>query len=225
MIAHWKWRRRAGLIRYPPSSSSSPTLVTNAALPVFSVKCTVSRPQARCVTLALSCILGCHNNSHWISAQTLVSSCLQFNSILIAYNPCYLLTAGFQQCLSLCGPLTRKRKRNTMLPQIVRSLPLCFSCLADSFYTVPSLGLHSAAATGNVGLVEYALEHGQPINSVLDGVLPLHAACAGGNVQVVKLLMDHGADVNAPRSASFLLLCPLLSNCNYSALAAAFFAL
>jgi ankyrin repeat protein len=64
---------------------------------------------------------------------------------------------------------------------------------------VPSLGLHSAAATGNRGLVEYALEHGQPINSVLDGVLPLHAACAGGNVQVVKLLIDHGADVNAPR--------------------------
>lgn len=63
----------------------------------------------------------------------------------------------------------------------------------------PSLGLHSAAATGNLGLVEYALDHGQPINSVLDGVLPLHAACAGGNVQVVRLLIDHGADVNAPR--------------------------
>ncbi|TFK62247.1 ankyrin, partial [Pluteus cervinus] len=46
---------------------------------------------------------------------------------------------------------------------------------------------------------EYALEHGQPINSVLDGVLPLHAACAGGNQQVVKLLIEHGADVNAPR--------------------------
>ncbi|KAJ7702943.1 hypothetical protein B0H14DRAFT_3029798, partial [Mycena olivaceomarginata] len=41
--------------------------------------------------------------------------------------------------------------------------------------------LHSAAATGNVGLVEYALTRGQPINSVLDGVLPLHAAAAGGN--------------------------------------------
>ncbi|KAF8070817.1 hypothetical protein FPV67DRAFT_1561538 [Lyophyllum atratum] len=74
---------------------------------------------------------------------------------------------------------------------------------AEAKYNVttdfPSLGLHSAAATGNVGLVEYALDHGQPINSVLDGVLPLHAACAGGNVQVVKLLIDHGADVNAPR--------------------------
>ncbi|KAF8236063.1 hypothetical protein L208DRAFT_1422218 [Tricholoma matsutake] len=74
---------------------------------------------------------------------------------------------------------------------------------AEAKYNVttefPSLGLHSAAATGNVGLAEYALEHGQPINSVLDGVLPLHAACAGGNVQVVKLLIDHGADVNAPR--------------------------
>ncbi|KXN87352.1 Ankyrin repeat, PH and SEC7 domain containing protein secG [Leucoagaricus sp. SymC.cos] len=63
----------------------------------------------------------------------------------------------------------------------------------------PSLGLHSAASTGNVGLVEYALLHGQPVNSVIDGVLPLHAACAGGNVQVVKLLIEYGADVNAPR--------------------------
>jgi ankyrin repeat protein len=43
------------------------------------------------------------------------------------------------------------------------------------------------------------LNNGQPVNSVLDGVLPLHAACAGGNVQVVRLLIDHGADVNAPR--------------------------
>ncbi|KAF8995493.1 hypothetical protein BDQ17DRAFT_1365690 [Cyathus striatus] len=74
---------------------------------------------------------------------------------------------------------------------------------AEAKYNVttefPALGLHSAAANGNVGLVEYALDHGQPVNSVLDGVLPLHAACAGGNVQVVKLLIEHGADVNAPR--------------------------
>ncbi|TFK23694.1 ankyrin, partial [Coprinopsis marcescibilis] len=46
---------------------------------------------------------------------------------------------------------------------------------------------------------EYALEHGQPINSVLDGVLPIHAASAGGHPQVVKKLIEHGADVNAPR--------------------------
>ncbi|KAF8170314.1 hypothetical protein K438DRAFT_2024493 [Mycena galopus ATCC 62051] len=74
---------------------------------------------------------------------------------------------------------------------------------AESKYNVttefPSLGLHSAAATGNVGLVEYALTRGQPINSVLDGVLPLHAAAAGGNESVVKLLIERGADVNAPR--------------------------
>ncbi|KAI0046892.1 hypothetical protein FA95DRAFT_1459177, partial [Auriscalpium vulgare] len=64
---------------------------------------------------------------------------------------------------------------------------------------VPHLGLHSAAVTGNIGLVKYALSHGQPINSVIDGVLPLHAACSGGNDLVVKLLIENGADVNAPR--------------------------
>lgn len=74
---------------------------------------------------------------------------------------------------------------------------------AEAKYNVttefPSLGLHAAAATGNMGLVEYAIARGQPVNSVLDGVLPLHAACAGGSEPVVKLLIDHGADVNGPR--------------------------
>jgi hypothetical protein len=79
---------------------------------------------------------------------------------------------------------------------------------AEAKYNVttdfPSLGLHGAAASGNIGLVEYALNRGQPVNSVLDGVLPLHAACSGGTAlheQVVKRLIDHGADVNAPRYA------------------------
>jgi ankyrin repeat protein len=65
--------------------------------------------------------------------------------------------------------------------------------------TVPHLGLHSAAVSGDIGLVQFALNHGQPVNSVLDGVLPLHAACAGGNDLVVNLLIKHGADVNASR--------------------------
>ncbi|EPQ57654.1 ankyrin, partial [Gloeophyllum trabeum ATCC 11539] len=74
---------------------------------------------------------------------------------------------------------------------------------AEAKYNVttdfPHLGLHSAAANGNIGLVKYALSHGQPVNSVLDGVLPLHAACSFGDEIVVKYLIDNGADVNAPR--------------------------
>ncbi|GAA6021699.1 hypothetical protein JCM10207_008547 [Rhodosporidiobolus poonsookiae] len=61
------------------------------------------------------------------------------------------------------------------------------------------LSLHSACANGNVGLVQYALTHGQPVNSVLNGVLPLHAAASSGNETVVRMLIEAGADVNSPR--------------------------
>ncbi|KAI9598982.1 ankyrin repeat-containing domain protein, partial [Syncephalis fuscata] len=62
-----------------------------------------------------------------------------------------------------------------------------------------NLGLHQGAATGNVGLVKFALELGQPVNSVLNGVLPIHVACCSNSVQTVQMLLDHGADVNARR--------------------------
>ena len=77
---------------------------------------------------------------------------------------------------------------------------------ADPPAAVPRLGLHSASASGDIDRVQYALSHGQPVNAVLDGVLPLHAAFAGGNVLVVNFLIEQGADVNAPRFACFPLL-------------------
>lgn len=43
------------------------------------------------------------------------------------------------------------------------------------------------------------MTHGQPVNSLLHGVLPLHAACSSGSEQIVRMLIDRGADVNAPR--------------------------
>lgn len=51
----------------------------------------------------------------------------------------------------------------------------------------------------NAGLVQYALANGQPVNSVLDGVLPIHAAASSGNETVVRMLVEAGADVNSPR--------------------------
>lgn len=72
----------------------------------------------------------------------------------------------------------------------------------DGQHSVPNLGLHSAAATGNIGLVKYALENGQPVSSLLNGLLPLHAASAGGNETVVRFLLSYGADVNAVRERS-----------------------
>lgn len=51
----------------------------------------------------------------------------------------------------------------------------------------------------DTGLVKFALTNLQPVNSVLNGVLPLHAAASSGNVAIVQMLIDYGADVNAPR--------------------------
>ncbi|KAG0278115.1 hypothetical protein BGZ95_004710 [Linnemannia exigua] len=63
-----------------------------------------------------------------------------------------------------------------------------------------NLGLHSGAASGNLGLVKFALDNGQPIDSVVNGVLPIHAACcSNGNVPVVLFLIERGADVNSRR--------------------------
>lgn len=44
--------------------------------------------------------------------------------------------------------------------------------------------------------------HGQPVNSVLNGVLPIHIAASSGNDLVVQMLIDAGADVNAARLVS-----------------------
>ncbi|KAG1819465.1 hypothetical protein DFJ58DRAFT_720207 [Suillus subalutaceus] len=70
---------------------------------------------------------------------------------------------------------------------------------AASVFSVSHLGLHSAAVSGDIRLVQFALNHGQPVNSILDSVLPLHAACADGNDLIVNLLIENRADVNASR--------------------------
>ncbi|ORZ00673.1 hypothetical protein BCR43DRAFT_452762 [Syncephalastrum racemosum] len=63
-----------------------------------------------------------------------------------------------------------------------------------------SLGLHWAATTGNVGLVKFALDHGAPIDAVVNGFMPLQLACiSDNNIAVVQYLIDRGAEVNAQR--------------------------
>lgn len=65
-----------------------------------------------------------------------------------------------------------------------------------------NLRLHSACASGNIGLVKFALDKGQPVDSCLNGCLPLHCASASGSVPCVLLLLERGADPNAPRLSS-----------------------
>ncbi|KAF9431446.1 hypothetical protein BGZ76_000295 [Entomortierella beljakovae] len=50
------------------------------------------------------------------------------------------------------------------------------------------------------GLVKFALDNGQPIDSALNGVHAIHAACcSNANVAVVLYLIERGADVNSRR--------------------------
>ncbi|KAJ9114626.1 hypothetical protein QFC22_005499 [Naganishia vaughanmartiniae] len=58
---------------------------------------------------------------------------------------------------------------------------------------------HCKPVAQSISLFAGALTHGQPVNSILHGLLPIHAACSGGSEQVVRMLIDRGADVNAPR--------------------------
>ncbi|GAN08790.1 ankyrin [Mucor ambiguus] len=59
------------------------------------------------------------------------------------------------------------------------------------------LGLHWAATTGNVGLIKFALDHGVPIDSAVNGFVPLQLACiSDNNIAAVQYLIDRGADVN-----------------------------
>jgi hypothetical protein len=61
------------------------------------------------------------------------------------------------------------------------------------------LGLHSAAASGNIGLVKFALDYGQSTESLHKGLLPIHIAAASGHSHVVKYLIDRGCNVNGIR--------------------------
>jgi ankyrin repeat protein len=50
------------------------------------------------------------------------------------------------------------------------------------------------------GLVKFALDHGAPIDSVVNGYMPLQLACISENhIAVVQYLIDRGADINAQR--------------------------
>ena len=78
-----------------------------------------------------------------------------------------------------------------------------------------NLGLHSACScknwniyfilhflpsiAGNLGLVKFALDHGQSINSVFNGMQPIHVAAGAGHVYIVEYLLSRRADINARR--------------------------
>ncbi|KAI8384160.1 hypothetical protein BD560DRAFT_346125 [Blakeslea trispora] len=60
-----------------------------------------------------------------------------------------------------------------------------------------TISLHWACITGNVGLVKFALDHGVPVDSTINGFVPLQLSCiSDNNIAVTQYLIDRGADVN-----------------------------
>ncbi|KAJ2783671.1 Protein phosphatase 1 regulatory subunit 3B [Coemansia javaensis] len=59
------------------------------------------------------------------------------------------------------------------------------------------LGLHCAAARGDIGSICYALLGGQAVDSLRDGLQAIHVAAAQSDPAVVELLLQNGADANA----------------------------
>ncbi|KAI8992206.1 ankyrin repeat-containing domain protein [Pilobolus umbonatus] len=59
------------------------------------------------------------------------------------------------------------------------------------------MGLHWAAMNGNIGLVKFALDHGVPVDSTVNGFVPLQLCClSDSNLVIAQYLIDRGADVN-----------------------------
>ena len=61
--------------------------------------------------------------------------------------------------------------------------------LPHTLALITHLGLRSTAANSNTWLINYTFSHGQPVDSILDSVLPLYAALSGGNDLVMKLVI------------------------------------
>ena len=71
-----------------------------------------------------------------------------------------------------------------------------------TFVSFVADGLTSSYATLflSSGLVKFALDHGAPIDAVVNGFMPLQLACiSDNNIAVVQYLIDRGAEVNAQR--------------------------
>jgi len=68
-----------------------------------------------------------------------------------------------------------------------------------TYYRLPPLDLHSAAANGGIRLIKCTLSHMKLIKSFPNGVLPQYATPSRGSGLVVKLLVDQGTDVDADR--------------------------
>jgi len=96
--------------------------------------------------------------------------------------------------------MTRSKDSNVKPPTIASQNSSLPSDSRRPTNTNQLLGLHSAAATGNIGLVKFALDHGVAIDSVVNGFMPLQMACiSDSNIAVVQYLIDRGADVNLQR--------------------------
>jgi len=64
------------------------------------------------------------------------------------------------------------------------------------------LHMHSAVISGNIGMIRFALDHGQSIHSAVNGLQAIHVAAGFGQLAIIKYLVSRGANVNCRRGST-----------------------
>lgn len=65
--------------------------------------------------------------------------------------------------------------------------------------------LHIGAVNGNIGMVKFALDSGDNIDSKFNNLTALHLACGSKNIEIVEYLINRGSSINVYKNDKSML--------------------
>ncbi|KAJ3049502.1 hypothetical protein HK097_009516 [Rhizophlyctis rosea] len=107
----------------------------------------------------------------------------------------------WSRSLGFMKPSSRRSSASDVLPQGPVVRPSRPTRRSGSEPT-KQLGLHAACSDGDIGLAKYALDNGQAVDSLVQGLQPIHFAAMNGDAGVIRLLIRYGADPNVRQLTS-----------------------